>query len=423
MMNSENYFCHISSSRIADLISKAHTSICYAAPGIQNEPAQAIVELTKRLGPEMVTITLDFNEDVMRMGYGDIDSVKLIRDSGVVINHSSGLRSALIIIDDEGYTYTPNALLLEGESEQISARNAMKLSKEQVAEAQARLSPAAKIIAVAQAKTDEEKERIQNLEIDVESKPISDSQVNFVDEGLQKAQPVKFDLARQVRVFTAYLQYVEIELTGASIQKRKLPIPKELLNLGGSKELSNRLHTQFDLIEKDDKLSSKGLEDQLRELRNDFAPSLGKENGGRVILKSAIELFNERLARIKEDLEEYQEALRENLQEYLDHSKDQVIEYYLPLVKESPPDKMKARMVPPYSDAQVRSWISRMLSDVFPSADTLVGKMSLDVNLKDVTFATLNKDSFFESVRNAFPEVNWDKAYSEYKAAGESKSN
>jgi hypothetical protein len=30
--------------------------------------------------------------------------------------------------------------------------------------------------------------------------------------------PVRFDIARQVRVFNAYLQYVELKLTGAAIQ-------------------------------------------------------------------------------------------------------------------------------------------------------------------------------------------------------------
>ena len=36
---------------------------------------------------------------------------------------------------------------------------------------------------------------------------------------IEEAPPVRFDLARQVRVFEPYLQYVELSLSGASIQR------------------------------------------------------------------------------------------------------------------------------------------------------------------------------------------------------------
>ena len=45
----------------------------------------------------------------------------------------------------------------------------------------------------------------------------------------------------------------------------------------------------------------------------------------------------------------------------------------------------------------------------------------IDVNFKDVTYETLNREDFLESVQKAFPNVDWDKAYSEFKAAGESR--
>jgi hypothetical protein len=48
--------------------------------------------------------------------------------------------------------------------------------------------------------------------------------------------------------------------------------------------------------------------------------------------------------------------------------------------------------------------------------------MKLDERYKDVTFETLNRNDFLESVKDAFPNVDWDKAYSEFKAAGQSES-
>ena len=62
------------------------------------------------------------------------------------------------------------------------------------------------------------------------------------------------------------------------------------------------------------------------------------------------------------------------------------------------------------------------LDRVFPSADDLIQEMKLDVRYKDVTFETLNRKDFLESVKDAFSNVDWDKAYSEFKAAGQSES-
>ena len=47
--------------------------------------------------------------------------------------------------------------------------------------------------------------------------------------------------------------------------------------------------------------------------------------------------------------------------------------------------------------------------------------MQLDVRYKDVTFETLNQKDFLDAIKKAFPHVNWDKAYNEFRAAGERK--
>lgn len=69
-----------------------------------------------------------------------------------------------------------------------------------------------------------------------------------------------------------------------------------------------------------------------------------------------------------------------------------------------------------------KKWLNGELDKVFPSAETLIQQMKLDEHYKDVTFETLNRKDFLESVKDAFPNVDWDKAYSEFKAAGQSES-
>ena len=421
-MNTDALFCSLSPSRIAELIRSAQRAVCYAGPGIQLDLAQAMVDTAGRLGKEMLTVSLDFDDHVMRMGYGDIGAVTHLLNAGIVVQSSPGLRTALVVVDGEGYIFTPTALYLEAEPTNDAASNAMRMSSGQVEQALARLSPSAKVIAMAQAKTPEDKQQIEALAVDVVSAPITPAKLAEVTTSLKDVPPVRFDLARQVRVFEPYLQYVELSLTGAAIQRHRLAIPEKIQKLGGSKELENRLRTTFELIEKGSKLSSKPLEDALNEIRKNFTPSLGKDHG-RVVLKAAKPHLVERLTEFRTKLEVHQRSVEADLQKHLDTSREQIVTYYQPRVMETKPDALLGQSLNgEISEVAARRWLDGELDRVFPSAQSLIQVMKLDERYKDVTFETLNRKDFLESVKEAFPSVDWDKAYSEFKAAGQSEA-
>ncbi|MGH6895841.1 MAG: hypothetical protein ACREJ5_04760 [Geminicoccaceae bacterium] len=410
-------FLSLDSARIAREISGAERSVCYAAPGILKEPAEALAALSQAIGPELITVCLDFDERVMRMGFGTLDAVTTLRDAGIEVGSTPGLRTGLVIIDDAGYIFTPTALFLEAEERSDAAPNAMRLSRGQVSEALARLSPAAKVIAIAFAKTEEERERIRAQAIEVPSVRVAEADIATVQKRLDEAPPVQFDVARQVRVFNAYLQYVELKLSGAAIQRHRLAIPPSIQKLGGSKDIEGRLRTTFDLIEKRGQLSSKSLEDPLNEIRKNFTPSLGKDHG-RVVLKAAKPHLEKRLTKFREELKAHQKKVEKELQSHLDESRKQIVEYYLPRVVENPPDAMRGQFLK-FTEEEARVWLNAELDRVFPRADALIQKMQLDVRYKDVTFETLNQDDFLKSVKVAFPRIDWDKTYKEFRAAGE----
>lgn len=410
-------FLSLDSTEIAHRVADAQHSVCYAAPGIQQEPASAMAVLAKRFGPELITVILDFDERVMRMGFGDLTAVATLRDVGITIRSTPGLRTGFLVVDEEGYIFTPTARYLEADRRDTEAPNALRLSKEQAREALARLSPPAKAIAIAMAKTPEERERIGAQAVEVPSQPVDAHQFTIVEKRLDEVPPVKFDVARQVRVFNAYLQYVEMKLAGAAIQRHRLAIPPSIQKLGGSKDLEGRLRTTFELIEKDGKLSSKDLDDELNEIRKNFTPSLGKDHG-RVVLKAAKPHLEERLKDFQEKLRDHQEKVKIKLQEKLEESRKQIIDYYVPRVVASPPDAMRGQFLE-FRDADARIWLDGELERVFPKADALILKMQLDVRYKDVTFETLNQRDFLEAVKEAFPRIDWEKAYKEFQAAGQ----
>jgi len=412
----------LSDRKAATLVSRAQNRVVYAAPGIQAGTAAALVELKNSRPGVSITVSLDFDERTLRMGYGTLAAVDKLREADLDITHSPGFRAAILIVDDEGWSFTPTALYLEAEPQSDETPNAIRLSSGQVRELLLRLCPSAREEAIASAASPEEASRLSSIPLEVSELPIFEVHYEEVKSALEAAPPVKFDVVRQVRVFEPYLQYVELSLTGAAVQRHRVRIPKELQNLGTSKDLEGKLKTTFDLIEKGSSMSSKALEDELNELRKNFTPSLGKDHG-RVVLKSAKPHLTKRIGELRAKLETHQKKVENELQEKLDESKKQVVDYYVPLAKANPPDALLGSLLNPSTDeASIRAWIEEVIGKVFPSAKDLIHKMVLEERYKDVTFETLNRADFLDSVQQAFPRINWDKAYNEFKAAGE-KSN
>lgn len=413
----ESFFIQMNSEELALFISDARGHVCYAAPGIHMKPAQALIDLAGRLGPDLILVFLDVDENVIRMGYGEVEAIEAMQKAGIRVEHIAGLRNGLIVTDGKGFSYTPTALFLEREARSNEALNAMRLTSDQVAEAMARLSPASKSIVLAQADTSEKKQAIQEATSETKPVPVDKAALSSISAKLKAAPPAQFDVARQVRVFQPHFQYIELSLTGAAIQRHKLTIPKAIQNIGNEKELEGRLRTTFDLIDKDASVSSTALDRELRDIRNNFTRSLGKKHG-RIIRKVTLPKLDERLTELREKIAKHQETVEGNLEAILSKSKSLMVDYYLPTVMQSPPDELYGS-IGTLTESNIRSWLENKLSKAFPTPDVLINNMKLEVNYKDVTFATLNRDDFLEGIKSAYPELDWEKTYEEFRAAGE----
>lgn len=113
-------------------------------------------------------------------------------------------------------------------------------------------------------------------------------------------------------------------------------------------------------------------------------------------------------------METYQAKLEAIIETELKKSKEAIIDFYEPIAAANPPDAAHGLF-----GSDVRAWLTHELERAFPTAESLVSKMALDVDFKDVTFETLQARKFLEALRSAFPGHNWDKAHEEYQAAGE----
>ncbi|MFZ1092935.1 MAG: hypothetical protein WAN75_27560 [Xanthobacteraceae bacterium] len=46
------------------------------------------------------------------MGFGELSAVEILREAGIVVGSTPGLRTGLIIVDGEGYIFTPPRSIL-----------------------------------------------------------------------------------------------------------------------------------------------------------------------------------------------------------------------------------------------------------------------------------------------------------------------
>ncbi len=416
-MDDSQFFTSIDTKKLDALIESAKESVIYAAPGLRDEVSYALTDASERLGEGMVIVCLDVDEKAVRMGYGDFSAIQQLNNYGLTINNIPNLRFALIIVDGQGYSFSPTALYLESEQSTSLGFNAIKLTTQQVQEATTRLSPAAKAIALATCETEEQREKITATIPEIPNNPLNEQEIKSISSSIKNNPLVKFDVTRQVRVYSSYLQYVELSMTGAAIQRQKISMPKSLQALGtANTELEGRFKTSFDLLAKDNALSSKNLEKDLKDIRDKFTSSLGKDRG-RVLLVRNKELFLKKIDELDKKLTDHGKAVQENLQQSIDDSKKAIVDIYVPILKANDLEDMERELGANPSDEIIRVWIEDQLNDVFPCADELINKMELRYDFKDLTYETLNKKEFIENVKKAFKYENWDKAYQESIAA------
>jgi hypothetical protein len=176
------------------------------------------------------------------------------------------------------------------------------------------------------------------------------------------------------------------------------------------------------LIEKDSDLSSRALEAEQKKLLDDLTRSLGKP-WGRVVLRAKRQLFDDRVKELRKKIEQQKAKVKGALEQQLAESLDKVIDYYLPLARSKPPDGLLGQLMSSVpTDSQIRGWLLSELEPEFPNARQLVTDMRLDVQFRDVTYETLNEKGFAHALVRAYPQVNWDKPFDEFRAAEEKAS-
>lgn len=399
--------------RLIGLVREAKRRVCLVSPGVSPAVAEELIGAWKRLGTRAVNVVIDVDPEVCRLGYGSLDAVTRLREfaagAGTLVCHQPGIRIGLLICDDNMLVFSPTPLLVEAGSHQENRPNAILLGAvpEQVATDVGLGS-------------NPDKERVVGLDA------VTPAQVESVAADLASAPPVKFDLARQVRVFTSRFQFVELEMTGCYVSRKKVQIPSSLVGLAKNDDVASQFHAHFNLINKatlevkvkdDRKITEESLQKKRQAIIQDFLISL--TGYGSVVQRANKQRLQDAVDLLKADVKSFQEGSKAQLQLLMDSNAKALTDALLPAVRRSPPESYRKFHGPEIPEPQLVQYLTQDIKSAFGRADALVSEMKVSLVFKDLAYESLVDEGFLAVARKAMPGV--ESLHSEFGAAKEAQ--
>lgn len=387
----------LSDQDLMALISCTRHRLVLISPGLSSIVARVVAEKWAELGANAVQIVLDANPEVCRLGLGELDAIKILRDTagqiGAELRHQTGLRIGVAITDETTVIFTPTALLLESTVSESSRSNAIRIDNPWAPLGSSPL------------------EIEKNLGF--ESRPLAENLVRAAEHDLISNPPVKFDLARKVRVFNAMFEFVEFELRGHRISRKRVPIPSDLMGLANDRKTQKLLHSSFQMIDEEAGISGDRVDKLKQRIVARYLINL--PGYGTVILRTNKERFKRAVRRLEQFIVCFRERLKNELQSAIDSNRDVLIKGLLPSVLATPPDRWLKFLGSPPQEAEVRNLLTAELSSAFKAASEIGDEITLKVVFRGVTFESLNDTDFMRIARKAIPHL--EVLHGEYDAA------
>jgi hypothetical protein len=397
---------NITAADVVRAIQSASKRIVFLAPGIDEAIAAALGTAWQHLGPDAVTVILDIDAEVVRLGYGTQKGLEDIQKGAAACNqavcHQPGVRICVVVADETSLIFTPTPLLIEAGSIQPNRPNGIALQATPKA-----LGNELGVGADGPAKREIGMEVVKVEAIEAVKKDLTDN------------PPLKFDISRKERVFNAKLEFVEFELEGCFISRHTVTIPPELVGMAKmDQKTRDKLRSSFRLLEESDildakkKISEKTLRDECQRIRRKFLRSV--TGYGALMLRANKDTFEKEVGALREQVKAFQNALREKLTGIYDDNAKRLTKALLPSVLKSPPEEWTGALGTNPERKEMESMLHRTLLQAFGDPESLLKEMRVNLNFKGVTYGTLIDAKFIKGASDQFPNL---KLHEEYQAA------
>ncbi|WP_165107732.1 hypothetical protein [Caballeronia sp. SBC2] len=245
-------FCAVDDASLIGLIGGAKKRIVFIAPGVHEPVASALAKRFREVDDLDVTVVLDPDEDVCRIGYGDAEGLKLLhataQESGFWLKEQRGLRVGVLLADEITLVWSPTPRSVEPPPESPESQASPMRRNRTVSEMPLTapngvwlgMNPGAQLAeAVAAEGTNADPKLAE-----IGRSAITPQKLSETLAALEKNPPIPVDLARITRVFSSKLQFVQLTVNHAKISRSQLSISNHLLNAGVNDALKGLLESK-----------------------------------------------------------------------------------------------------------------------------------------------------------------------------------
>lgn len=244
--------------------------------------------------------------------------------------------------------------------------------------------------------------KIVNIPVEDKNKPEL-GEVCYTKEQLKddvQKEKIAIDTKNEIeKIHNLQMEFVEIEFKGLRLATKRIQIPQELTSLGMSNDVKNILSSSAKLFDKTHDFSKlfKELEEERRKIRENFLISINEygaiiQNHVKDDFKKALEELNSKIIKVKE-------GIKKSLEDELDKTKKSLINYYLPIAKENPPQVLK-KLNQNVDDKLLNNYLDGILDKTLPDIRRLVDEIELQYRFKGLTRELLKDKKFLNALKN-----------------------
>ena len=393
-------------------INASKNCIYIVLPGIDEVLAQLLIDIKKECRV-LIQVCIDNSEDTIRNGYGDAKGIDNLIENGINIRESKGNRVSFIIIDNSGYILFPESRIF---SEEPAGPNALELDAFTITRLLAYYFPPV---------DDKEREDLDvrfsnSIEMQtqwmhtVRNEVFNDPPSKVTDDfrkdkhtetkmSLIKNPPISPNLQRQIKTYTAKIQFVELKFTGINMQSRSISIPKDAIPIN-NEELKKLLQTKMKLFQNFESNTGFEVLTQLKKkeelLREDYLTTITCRQGKSIILVEMKGAFEGRLEKIKQEIQDINKQLPDLLETAILETKDIINAELLSFFKLNRPKEIQQYSNPEIVERKLKEYVADIIRGIhFPKTEKLIENISLKEYYYDLTFQDFSDDSLIEEFK------------------------
>lgn len=365
------------------IVSSAQKRIVISAPGIVRSVAYVIVNASKRLGVENITVVVDPDTEVCRIWYGQIESLELLEAAGIPIRRCNGLRIGFVCADETAFVYSPTPLSIESERKNAASPNAVRIDPDEIEKY---------LAAIIQPK------EIPSPSQEIGIAEVKKEEITLAKNDLAVRPPVKPDLARQVRVVSSEFQFVELKFIGGRIEQRVLPLSAKDLGVK-NKRLSQKIKGQYKILNIKEIKGLAEINTKIENIRKRYLKSI--TGYGSIIDYREKEAFKKAVEKVIAEIGTFKNKVEKELETELETSEKDLLPLIMRNLKRLNQEDRSEMLFPDeYTEENLKAFVQRYLHQKIPSAKELLQGMECTFEFRMIAPEHLEDEKFKKAIEN-----------------------